>query len=37
MVGQFPNARLDEIPGARLLVHEKPDEVARLVTAFLVG
>ena len=38
MVGQFPNARLDEIPGARLLVHEeKPDEVVRLVTAFLGG
>jgi pimeloyl-ACP methyl ester carboxylesterase len=32
MVGQFPNARIAEIPGAKLLVHEeKPDEVARLV------
>jgi pimeloyl-ACP methyl ester carboxylesterase len=36
MVTQFPNARLAEIPGARLLVHEeKPDEVARLVRDFL--
>jgi pimeloyl-ACP methyl ester carboxylesterase len=36
MVAQFPNARLAEIPGARLLVHEeKPAEVARLVVDFL--
>jgi len=36
MVTQFPNARLAEIPGARLLVHEeKPAEVARLVRDFL--
>jgi len=36
MVNQFPNARLAEVPGARLLVHEeKPDEVARLVRDFL--
>jgi haloalkane dehalogenase len=38
MVKQFPDARLAEIPGARLLVHEeKPAEVARLVRDFLVG
>jgi len=36
MVAQFPDARLAEIPGARLLVHEeKPAEVARLVVDFL--
>ncbi len=36
MVGQFPNARLAEVAGARLLVHEeKPAEVARLVLDFL--
>ncbi len=36
MVGQFPNARLVEIPNARLLVHEEqPDAVARAVIAFL--
>ena len=36
MVRQFPDARLAEIPGARLLVHEeKPAEVARLVLDFL--
>ena len=36
MVKQFPNARLAEIPGARLLVHEeKPSEVVRLALAFL--
>jgi pimeloyl-ACP methyl ester carboxylesterase len=36
MVKQFPNARLAEIPGTRLLVHEeKPAEVARLVLDFL--
>jgi len=36
MVVQFPNARLDEVAGAKLLVHEeKPAEVARLALAFL--
>jgi haloalkane dehalogenase len=36
MVGQFPNAQLAEIEGARLLVHEeKSAEVARLALAFL--
>jgi haloalkane dehalogenase len=36
MVQQFPNARLTEIPGARLLVHEeKPDAVARIALDFL--
>jgi pimeloyl-ACP methyl ester carboxylesterase len=36
MVAQFPNARLAEVAGARLLVHEeKPAEVARLVLDFL--
>jgi pimeloyl-ACP methyl ester carboxylesterase len=36
MVGQFPNARIAEIPGAKLLVHEeKPAEVARLALEFL--
>src|SRR5262245_13615613 len=36
MLPQFPDARLVEVPGARLLVHEeKPAEVARLVLDFL--
>jgi pimeloyl-ACP methyl ester carboxylesterase len=36
MVKQLPDARLAEVPGARLLVHEeKPAEVARLVLDFL--
>jgi pimeloyl-ACP methyl ester carboxylesterase len=36
MVNQFPDARLVEIPGARLLVHEeKPAEVANATLAFL--
>jgi pimeloyl-ACP methyl ester carboxylesterase len=36
MVKQFPDARLVEIPGARLLVHEeKPADVARAVLTFL--
>jgi pimeloyl-ACP methyl ester carboxylesterase len=36
MVGQFPNARIAEIPGAKLLVHEeKSAEVARLALDFL--
>lgn len=36
MVAQFPNARLAEIPGARLLVHEeKPAEVAKVTLEFL--
>ncbi len=36
MVGQMPDARLVEIPGARLLVHEeKPAEVARATLDFL--
>jgi pimeloyl-ACP methyl ester carboxylesterase len=36
MVEQLPDARLVEIPGARLLVHEeKPAEVARAVVEFL--
>lgn len=36
MVAQFPHARLVEVPGARLLVHEeKPAEVVRHVCAFL--
>lgn len=36
MVPQFPDARLVEIPGARLLVHEeKPAEVARAIASFL--
>jgi len=35
MLVQFPDARLVEIPGARLLAHEeKPAEVARAVLAF---
>jgi pimeloyl-ACP methyl ester carboxylesterase len=35
MVAQFPDARLTEISGGRLLVHEeKPAEVARAVLAF---
>jgi pimeloyl-ACP methyl ester carboxylesterase len=38
MVAQFPAARLVEVPGARLLVHEeKPVDVARHVRAFLQG
>ena len=36
MVQQFPNARMTEIPGAKLLVHEeKPAEVAAAALAFL--
>ena len=36
MVKQLPDARLVEIAGARLLVHEeKPEEVARAVVEFL--
>jgi pimeloyl-ACP methyl ester carboxylesterase len=36
MVGQFPDARLVEIRGGRLLVYEeKPAEVARAVIEFL--
>jgi pimeloyl-ACP methyl ester carboxylesterase len=36
MVRQFPDARLVEIPGAKLLVHEeKPDDVTRAALAFL--
>ena len=36
MVMQFPDARLVEIPGARLLVHEeKPADVVRAVLGFL--
>ena len=36
MVTQFPDARLVEIAGARLLVHEeKPAEVARATLDFL--
>ena len=36
MATQFPDARLVEIPGARLLVHEeKPAEVVRLILGFL--
>jgi haloalkane dehalogenase len=36
MVAQFPDARLVEIPGGRLLVHEeKPAPVARAVLEFL--
>ena len=36
MVGQFPNARLTEVAGAKLLVHEeKPAEVARIALDFL--
>ena len=36
MVSQLPDARLLEIPGARLLVHEeKPADVARAALAFL--
>jgi len=36
MATQFPNARIVEIPGARLLVHEeKPADVARAALAFL--
>jgi pimeloyl-ACP methyl ester carboxylesterase len=36
MVPQFPDARLVEVPGARLLVHEeKPAEVTRAVVEFL--
>jgi pimeloyl-ACP methyl ester carboxylesterase len=35
MAKQFPDARLVEIPGAKLLVHEeKPAEVARAVVEF---
>jgi len=36
MLGQFPDARLVEIPGAKLLAHEeKPAEVARAIVEFL--
>ena len=36
MLPQLPDARLVEIPGARLLVHEeKPDDVARAAIEFL--
>jgi pimeloyl-ACP methyl ester carboxylesterase len=36
MVPQFPDARLVEIPGSRLLVHEeKPADVARVAIEFL--
>jgi pimeloyl-ACP methyl ester carboxylesterase len=36
MVKQFPDARLLEIPDARLLVHEeKPEEVVKATLAFL--
>ena len=36
MVRQLPDARLVEIPGGRLLVHEeKPADVARAVLGFL--
>ena len=36
MVKQLPDARLLEVPGARLLVHEeKPAEVARAALDFL--
>ena len=36
MATQFPNARVIEVAGARLLAHEeKPDEVARAVLDFL--
>ena len=36
MVKQFPDARLTEIPGARLLVHEeKPAEVVAALVEFL--
>ncbi|MGQ0619288.1 MAG: alpha/beta fold hydrolase [Panacagrimonas sp.] len=36
MLGQFPNAQLITIPGARLLVHEeKPQQVIQAVMAFL--
>lgn len=36
MVGQFPDARLTEVAGARLLIHEeKPAEVARIALDFL--
>jgi haloalkane dehalogenase len=36
MVKQLPDARLVEIPGARLLVHEeKPADVARAALDFL--
>jgi pimeloyl-ACP methyl ester carboxylesterase len=36
MVRQFPDARLVEIPGAKLLAHEeKPDDVTRAALAFL--
>jgi pimeloyl-ACP methyl ester carboxylesterase len=36
MAAQFPDARLVEIPGARLLVHEeKPEEVGRTIMEFL--
>jgi len=36
MVSQLPNARMTEIPGAKLLVHEeKPAEVAEAALAFL--
>jgi pimeloyl-ACP methyl ester carboxylesterase len=38
MVGQFPDARLAEVRGARLLVHEeKPAEVARITLDFLAA
>jgi pimeloyl-ACP methyl ester carboxylesterase len=36
MVKQLPDARLVEVPGARLLVHEeRPDDVAGAVIEFL--
>ncbi len=36
MVGQFPDARLVAVPGARLLLHEeRPQEVVRAVLEFL--
>jgi pimeloyl-ACP methyl ester carboxylesterase len=36
MVQQLPNARITEIPGGKLLVHEeKPAEVAAAALAFL--
>lgn len=38
MLGQFPDARLVRVPGAKLLLHEeKPAEVVREVLAFLQG
>jgi pimeloyl-ACP methyl ester carboxylesterase len=36
MARQFPDARVVEVPGARLLVHEeKPEQVARAAIGFL--